>query len=77
METHALTNMEIETNEISTAFGDRRNPQDTSDLPLQVVIHVETPQITVSGRLGETGTVDYLPWKRPPTRTKKGQLNEV
>ena len=61
METDALTNMEIETNETSTALGERRNLQDTSDLPLQVVIHAETPQITVSGHLGETGTVDYLP----------------
>ena len=53
--------MEIETNETYTSLGERRNLQDTSDLPLQVVIHVETPQITVSGRLGGTGTVDYLP----------------
>jgi hypothetical protein len=74
METNALTNTEIETNEISTAFAGKRNLQITSDHPLQVVIHVETPQITVSGRLGGTGTVDYLPKKRSPTRDKEGQL---
>ena len=61
MEINVLTNMEIGTNEIYTSLGERRNLQHTSDLPLQVVIHTETPQITVSGHLGETGTVDYLP----------------
>ena len=61
METNALTNMEIGTNETYTSTGERRNLQDTSDLPHQVVIHAETPQTTVSGHLGETGTVDYLP----------------
>ena len=69
--------MDMGINEIYTPKGEKRNLQAISDLPLQVEIHTEALQHTVSGPLGETGTVDYLPWKREPTRTKKGQLNEV
>ena len=63
MEINVLINMEMGTNEIYTSLGGRRNLQNISDLPLQVEIHTEALQPTVSGHLGETGTVDYLPWK--------------
>ena len=61
MEINVLINMEMGTNEIYTSIGGKENLQTISDLPLQVEIHTEALQHTVSGHLGETGTVDYLP----------------